>query len=76
MSKISDARIDLDRINKALGRMGCERKVTISTQRDGGHGSRRVMFDDNHLISRRCTDSELALALEVAATILREVTND
>lgn len=76
MSKISDARIDLDRINKALDRMGCERKVTIWTQRDGGRGSRRVMFDNNHSISRRCTDSELALALEVVSAILQEVSRD
>ena len=76
MSKISDARIDLDRINKALDRMGCERKVTIKTQRDGGRGSRRVLFDDNCSISRRCTDGELALALEVASAILQEVSRD
>ena len=73
MSKIADARIDLNRINRALEELGCNRRVTIQNQRDGGRGSRRVTFDNNSLVGRRCTDNELALALEVAAVILQEV---
>lgn len=76
MGYIDDARIDLDRINKCLEKMGCDRRVTITRQRDGGRGSRRLMFDDYHNIGTRCTDKELAFALDIASTILQEVCRD
>lgn len=73
---ISDARISLNRCNKILERMGCERRLSIWTQRDGGRGSRRLVWDDNHEIGGRCTDAEIERVLTGIEAVLMEVSHD
>lgn len=69
---MSDARIALDGCNQVLEDMGIE-PLYLQKTNDGGRGSRRVMFSDNHEASYRCTPNELCIALDLLERVLRKI---
>lgn len=73
--KMSDARIDLNNVNKELERLGGE-PLRLQRYGDGGRGAYRLMQSKDGIefeVSYRMTPDQLTRALDLMDNVLRKL---